>query len=79
MPTIRQSANFDRSQLTPAPIAQPMNAPGPNSIVPDTSLTMSPFMHAAMPVSASTFDSLTRQFYRSSSIPTSRILPVSGQ
>jgi hypothetical protein len=39
----------------------------------------SPFMHAAMPVMASTADVFTRQFYGPSSLPQARILPAPGK
>jgi hypothetical protein len=77
MPTIAQSSNFDRSQLGPR--VQPSSsapAPGPSSVVPSNNTLRSPFMHCSMPVLASTYDSLARQFYGNDRIPITRILPV---
>jgi hypothetical protein len=78
MPTIAQSANISRRGLTPAgaPGAQPiMTKPIANTIVPQASTQMSPFMHCSMPVIAATYDSLSRQFYGNPRVPVTRILP----
>lgn len=77
MPSLRQSAKFDRSKLTDAP--EPIAAQGPTSITPDVTAGLSPLMHCSMPLMASTFDSLTRQFYNNSRLPQNRILPVGGK
>lgn len=73
MPTIEQSAKVDMSKLAPM---KPEAEVGPSSIVADPNTQMSPFMHAAMPVSASTYDSLSRQFYGNSRVPITRLLPL---
>jgi hypothetical protein len=73
MPSIQDSANIDRSRLSPAAPA----TSGPTSIVAEAALGMSAFMHCPMPLMASTYDSLTRQYY-GSRVPQTRLLPVQG-
>jgi hypothetical protein len=76
MPSLRQSRNvnpegWQQTAPTPAPQA-PARFPVPTLSDPTT---RSPFMHAAMPLAASTADAFQRQFYGGPGIPTSRILP----
>jgi hypothetical protein len=76
MPSIRTSARpnlkgWQPAQTTPSGEPQKHNPPP----APDP-LARSPFMHASMPLMASTDDSLTRQFYGSSNLPQQRILPA---
>jgi hypothetical protein len=73
MPSVKDSSVMDRSQLTPAspPALMPVG-----SIVPDASLQMSPFFHASLPATTATYDLLSRQYYRNSRIPQTRLLPA---
>lgn len=73
MPTIKQSASASRAGLTPADAMMPQ--PAATTIVPSSWSQMSPFMHCAMPTVASTYDSLSRQFYGNTRVPNTRILP----
>lgn len=75
MPRIRQSANVDLQGYTQVQ-SQPVTAAAVSSTL--NAITRSPFMHAAMPLMASTSDSFTRQFYGQDSIPQQRILPAKG-
>jgi hypothetical protein len=78
MPSVKESSTIDRSRISPA--LAPTLAPqaGPSAVVADASLQMSPFFHASLPVTAATYDSLTRQYYRNSSLPQTRLLPAGG-
>lgn len=75
MPRIRQSASVDLQGYT-----QVQSQPAAVGIASSTlnAITRSPFMHASMPLMASTSDSFTRQFYGQQSIPQQRILPAKG-
>lgn len=75
MPTIAQSSKYDPAQLGD-PVQPSGPAPGVSTVVPDENTLRSAFMHCSMPVMASTYDSLARQFYGNSRIPVTRILPV---
>lgn len=71
MPRIQVSTTPNLNGWTPRTVTPP----------PPTSVEMQPtqrsaFMHAAMPVLATTADSFVRQFYGQSSIPQVRILPA---
>lgn len=74
MPSVQDSANIDTSRLSPVTNT---TTPGPTSVIPEASASMSAFMHCAMPLMASTYDSLSRQFY-GSRVPQTRLLPVQG-
>lgn len=72
MPTIAQSAMMPAGEpATPKPAPQ-----GATTLVPSPAASMSAFFHCSMPVMASTFDSLTRQYYGRNRAPQTRILPV---
>lgn len=43
---------------------------------PPPPLARSPFMHASMPLMASTADAFARQFYSQGNLPQTRILPT---
>ena len=76
MPSIKASARpnlrgWQPAQNPPAGEPQkPVPPPAPNP------LSRSPFMHASMPLMASTGDAFARQFYSSQNIPQQRILPA---
>jgi hypothetical protein len=76
MPPLKQSRNVNTDGWQPAtpqtPVQPPARFPVPALSDPTT---RSPFMHAAMPLGASTADAFQRQFYGGPGLPTSRILP----
>ncbi len=77
MPTIAQSStnNSARGSVQTTDPA-PVSTAHVSSVVADENTLRSSFMHCSMPVIASTYDSLTRQFYGNPRIPTTRILPI---
>jgi hypothetical protein len=78
MPTIAQSAttNSARGSVQSTDTAMPVSTAHVSGVVQDENTMRSSFMHCAMPVLASTYDSLTRQFYGNPRVPTTRILPI---
>jgi hypothetical protein len=78
MPPVRQSVirNLKGWQPVQNPIASPVKSAPPT--LPNVP-SRSPFMHASMPLVASTLDSFTRQFYNGSTVPQTRILPAGNQ
>lgn len=76
MPTLKESANIDTNQLRRVPT--PTAPVGVNTVLPTPDEQMSQFMHASLPVLATTYDSLTRQYY-GRRVPHIRVLPVGGR
>jgi hypothetical protein len=77
MASLKDAMQFDRSQLRPEPESAVKDVAGPQAIMPDVNIQMSPFMHCAMPLVASTYDSLQKQYY-GSRVPQIRLLPIQG-
>jgi hypothetical protein len=76
MTTMRQASTVNMAgwQPTTTPVAvRPTTAA---SAPDDPRTTRNPRMLAAMPLMATSSDSLTRQFYGGSNLPTYRILPA---
>lgn len=72
---MKQLRDADMSGWQPVPMAQATAPSMPESggiSIP----RRSPFMHAAMPLAASTNDALDKQFYNGANVPTYRILPA---
>lgn len=76
MPPVKASARPNLEGWKPlenTPSGQAQNTtPAPEQ----NPLARSPFMHAAMPLMASTADAFTRQFYGKGNLPSQRILPA---
>lgn len=75
MPRMNQLRNPDLSDWKPLPPKESQ----PDKSLPENTVNTykrSPFMHASMPLSASTNDALDRQFYGGAALPTYRILPA---
>ena len=72
MPSIRQSQQVNMDGWTQNTAETPRtSAPLPES----DPQAKSPFMHAAMPLMASTGDAFARQFYGGGNLPSFRTLP----
>ena len=54
---------------------KPAPSPSPPPMLPEA-LTRSPFMHASMPLMASTADAFARQFYSPAKLPQQRMMPT---
>ena len=76
MPSIRASAKPDLKGWEPSPASPAGNVQTSNPPNPPYPLSRSPFMHASMPLMASTGDAFARQFYSSSNLPQERTLPA---
>lgn len=75
MPSIRSSAKPNMKGWEPATTAS-QNTPLNRNPKPSEDFnTRSPYMHASMPLMASTNDAL-RQFYSQANVPQQRILPA---
>jgi hypothetical protein len=76
MPSIRGSSRPNLKGWKPVqnqPSAEPEKTSAPTA--PDP-LARSPFMHASMPLIASTGDAFVRQFYTNANLPQQRIFPA---
>lgn len=76
MPSVKASSSVNLKGWT-----QVQNQPsgGQEQATPaphESNLARSPFMHASMPLMATTADAFVRQFYSPSNLPQQRILPA---
>jgi hypothetical protein len=76
MPSLKASSGVNLKGWEPAQPTTGGRVEMGNAPPQDDPLARSPFMHASMPLMASTGDAFQRQFYSPSNLPQQRILPA---